>query len=106
MNSKMRTVEVDVATAQALEARAAELGTTVSELIADLVGANDVWPNDLEAMRRDGRGPWAPSALAEDARSYEAFERNGEGVPWDEVQAWVRSWGTPAELPKPRSRKL
>lgn len=106
MNLKTRTIEIDVATAQALEARAAELGTSVPELIANLVGVGDTLPADLEEMRRTGRGPWAPSVLAEDARRYEAFDRTGEGVPWDEVRAWIRSWGTAQELPKPKPRKL
>ena len=104
MNVKTRTIEIDAATAQALEVRAAELGTSVSELIANLVGA--ALPIDMEEMRRSGHGPWAPSALAEDARRYEAFERTGEGVPWEEVRDWVRSWGKAQELPKPKSRKL
>jgi len=106
MNPKTRMIEVDRATAKALDERAAELGTTVAEFIAEMVGVDDSWPKGLEQMRSAGRGPWAPSVLAEDARRYEAFERTGEGVPWDEVQAWIRSWGTPDELPKPRSRKL
>ena len=104
MNLKTKTIEVDAATALALETRAAELGMSVSELVADLAGV--AAPTDLENMRRTGRGPWSPNALAEDARRYEAFEQNGEGVPWDEVRAWIRSWGTAQELPKPKSRKL
>jgi hypothetical protein len=28
------------------------------------------------------------------------------GVPWDEVQAWMQSWGKPNELPMPKSRKV
>ena len=106
MNPKTRSIEVDVATAKTLEARAAERGKTVSELVAELVGADDAWPKNIEEMRRAGRGPWSPQALAEDARRYEAYERTGEGVPWEEVEAWVRSWGTAQELPKPKLRKL
>lgn len=63
-------------------------------------------PQDLEEMRRTGLGPWSPSSLAEDTRRYEAFELTGEGVPWEEVRAWIRSWGTTKELPKPKPRKL
>lgn len=106
MNLKTETIEVDVATARALETRAAELGVSVSELIADLAGAGAAIPRDLEDMRRMGRGPWSPNVLAEDARRYEAFEQGGDGVPWDEVRAWIRSWGTAQELPKPKTRKL
>jgi hypothetical protein len=50
--------------------------------------------------------PWTAEALAEDARRLEEFERTREGVPWDEVRAWMQSWGTGRELPPPKPRKL
>lgn len=106
MNVKFRKIEVAADTADLLEARAAARGVTVSELVADLAGAVDFLPPDLEAMRATGLGPWAPEVLAEDARRLAAFKETGEGVPWAEVQAWLRSWGTGHELPAPRSRKL
>jgi predicted transcriptional regulator len=106
MNVKIRQIEVEAATAEALEARAAELGISVSELLADLVSFDRPMPADLEALRATGRGPWAPEILAEDARRLADFERTGEGVPWDEVHTWMQSWGTPGELPAPKPRKL
>jgi predicted transcriptional regulator len=39
------------------------------------------------------------AALAED-------EQGGPGVPHAEVAAWVNSWGTDHELPRPEPRKL
>jgi hypothetical protein len=51
-------------------------------------------------------GPWASDVLAEDARRLAAFKRSREGVPWDEVEAWMRIWGTPQERPTPSSREL
>jgi hypothetical protein len=60
----------------------------------------------LEAMRAAGLGPWAPESIAEDLRRFEEFERTDEGVPLDEVKAWVESWGTPNELPPPKPRKI
>jgi hypothetical protein len=102
----MRAIEVDLATAKVLEAKAAELGTTVSKLVAELVDAERELPKRLETMRRAGRGPWAPDVLAEDVRRLEAFDRTGLGVPWEEVRAWINSWGTAKELPKPKPRKL
>jgi hypothetical protein len=27
-------------------------------------------------------------------------------VPWDEVKAWMESWGKPNELPMPKPRKV
>jgi len=106
MNVKLRKIEVDAPTAEALEARAAALGITVSELVAELVGVETELPPDLEKLRAEGRGPWAPEVIVEDARRLADFERSGEGVPWDEVRTWVRSWGKPNELPLPRPRKL
>ena len=106
MNVKLRKIEVAAETAEALEARAAARGMTVAELLADLVGAEAGLPPDLEALRAEGRGPWAQEFLAEDARRLADFERTGEGVPWEEVRALMRSWGTPHELPAPKPRKL
>lgn len=34
------------------------------------------------------------------------FESTGRGVPWDEVRAWMASWGIANELPRPKSREL
>ena len=104
MNVKMCAIEVDAATAKTLESRASELGTSVAELVADLI-SNDDLPKNLEAMRRAGRGPWAPAVLAEDVRRYEAYKRTGVSVPLEDVEAWVRSWGKARELPMPKPRK-
>ena len=104
MTVKRRKIEVDARTADVLEARAAARGQSVSELLADLV--LDETSPDLESMRSAGRGPWSPEILAEDARRFADFQRSHEGVPWDEVKAWMKSWGTPNELPPPKPRKL
>jgi hypothetical protein len=106
MNVKLRNIEVDVETAEALEALAQSRNISVQELLADLAGTTNDMPADLEAMRAAGRGPWAPEILAEDARRLAEFERTREGVPWDEVRAWMQSWGTGNELAPPKPRKL
>lgn len=106
MTTRVRQIDVDAETADALEARAASRGMTVTELLADLVGMQSDLPDDLEAMRAAGRGPWAPEVLAEDARRLAEYKRTGEGVPWEEVRAWMQSWGTDHELPRPKPRKL
>lgn len=106
MNKKLRSIEVDVKTAKRLDAMAEELGLSVAELVAELAGEAAALPKSFEKMRKTGRGPWAPSVLAEDARRAEAFERTGKGVPWNEVRDWMRSWGTAQELPMPKPRKL
>ena len=106
MNVKFRKIEVDAETAATLEARAAAQGISVAEFIAGLVDTDVAPPAALEAMRSAGRGPWTPGILAEDARRFAEFEQSREGIPWDEVQAWMRSWGKPDELPPPKPRKL
>jgi hypothetical protein len=47
-------------------------------------------------MRKAGRGPWASEVLAEDVRRYEEFKRTRMAIPLEEVEAWVKSWGTAA----------
>ena len=100
------TIAVDEATALLLEARAAARDMTVAQLIADLASAGEALPADLRALRDAGDGPWAPHALAEDARRLEEFRRTRMAVPWEDVTAWLETWGTPDELPTPKPRKL
>jgi hypothetical protein len=106
--AKLRKLEVEVAeeVAERLEASAQQRGMTLSELFADIAGANDVWPTHLEKMREEGRGPWSPEGLAEDAARWEEYQRTGEGVPLEDVEAWANSLGTANELPFPQPRKL
>ena len=44
--------------------------------------------------------------VAEDRRRLDEFNRTKEAVSLDDVKAWVASWGTAAELPRPQPRKL
>lgn len=106
MNVKFRQIEVDAKTAAALEAKAAERGVSVPELVADLVGMASDAPAYFETLRAKGQGPWSPAVLAEDARRLADYQETGEGVPWEEVRAWMQSWGTANELPPPKTRKL
>jgi hypothetical protein len=106
MNVKVRNIPVDAKIADLIEARAAARGLTVSELLAELAAADDALPPDLEAQRIAGDGPWAPDVLAEDARRLAEFRRTREGMPWDDIEAWMKSWGTPNERPAPKLRKL
>lgn len=82
------SIEVDKHTADLLQTRAAELGVTVSQLIAELA-ALDGAPREadvdevLELDRRSGR-------VAE-----------GSPVPHDRVVRWLRTWGTPGFRPWP-----
>lgn len=104
MNMKMRSIEVDAATAKALKTRAARRGTSVARVVAELI-ENEELPRDLADMRKAGRGPWAPEVLAEDVRRYEEYKRTRMAIPIEEVEAWVNSWGTSKELPMPKPRK-
>jgi predicted transcriptional regulator len=106
MAAKTCTIEVDEATAEVLEARAAARGMSISELLADLAGAREALPAALQALRDAGDGPWAPNILAEDARRLAEFRRTRAAVPWDDVKAWMETWGTPNELPAPKPRRL
>ncbi len=106
MNPKLRKIEVDAQTAELLEARAAVRGMTVAQLLADLIDAKEGLPPAFVQMRDAGRGPWAPEVLAEDARRLAEFQRTRDAVPWEEVKAWLQSWGTPNEFPAPKPRKL
>jgi predicted transcriptional regulator len=105
MNVKFRKIEVAAETADLLEARASARGVTVSDLIADLAGAVETLPASLAQARAMNSGPWSPEILAEDARRLAAYKETGEAVPWADVRAWLRSWGTKDELPPPTPRK-
>jgi hypothetical protein len=106
MNVKMRKIEVDVETADLLEARAAALGMSVSALLAEIAGNESILPPDLAQMRARAEGPWSPEAMQRDAFRLAEFERTRMGVPWDDVKRWMQSWGKPDELPRPKPRKV
>jgi len=76
------SIEVDTHTAEVLETRAAELGMTVSQLIAELAGL------DGAARQAD-----ADEVAELDRRSARAAE--GSRVSHDRVVQWLRTWGTP-----------
>jgi hypothetical protein len=44
--------------------------------------------------------------IEQDLAAAADFERTGVGLAWDEVRAWMASWGTAEELPRPTPRKL
>ena len=82
------SIEVDQHTADVLQTRAAELGVTVPQLIAELA-ALDGAPREADA-----------DEIAElDRRSATAAE--GSRVPHDRVVQWLRTWGTPRFRPWP-----
>jgi hypothetical protein len=44
--------------------------------------------------------------VSEDRRRYDDFQRTRLAVPLDDVKAWVSSWGSENELPRPQTRKV
>ena len=86
--SRNVSIVIDKETADALQTRAAELGVTVPQLIAELA-ALDSAPRDADAEEIDEL----------DRR----FARTTEGaaVPHERVVQWLRTWGTPQFRPWP-----
>lgn len=106
MNAKPRSITVDAATADLLEARAAARNMTVAEFLADLAANEASLPAELSSKREGGEGPWSPAALDADAKRLESFKEERSGVDWDEARGWLETWGTPDETTRPGSRKL
>jgi predicted transcriptional regulator len=94
MNIIRRTFEIDETTDSRLAELAAERGQDVATVLADAVALLDSIV-DLE-------GP----DVAEDRRRLDDFLATGEGIPSDEIKAWVSSWGKPDELAAPVPRKI
>jgi predicted transcriptional regulator len=94
MNMIRRTLDIDIETDARLRELAAERGQDVAAVLAEAVAL-------LDSVVDIG-GP----DIAEDRRRLDEFKRTKEAVSLDEVKAWVASWGTGAELPRPRPRKF
>ena len=76
-------IEIDERTADVLHARAAELGVTVSELVAELATL------DSEPIAVDS------DEIAELDRRWKKIEAGQPTVPHERVVRWLRTWGTP-----------
>ncbi|UWU81587.1 hypothetical protein N2603_02425 [Bradyrhizobium huanghuaihaiense] len=94
MNLVSRTLEIDADTDARLREIASERGKDVATVLAEAVALLD--------SVIDLSGP----DLAEDRDRYEEFKRTGLAVPLDDVKAWVASWGSANELPRPQPRKI
>jgi predicted transcriptional regulator len=94
MNLVSRTLEIDADTDARLREMATERGQEVATVLAEAVALLDSVV-DIE-------GP----DVAEDRRRYDEFKRTGLAVHLDEVKAWVASWGSADELPRPQPRKV
>jgi hypothetical protein len=87
MTSRTRTIEIDEATADALQVRAAERGVSVSTLLTELVSL-DAAPLAIDS-----------DEIAELDRRWVAVEGGEPTVPNDQVVRWLETWGTPAFKP-------
>lgn len=80
------SIDIDRHTADVLQARAAELGMTVPQLVAELAA--------LDGTSRDADA----DEIAElDRRA--AAATPGSRVPQERVVQWLRTWGTPGFRP-------
>jgi predicted transcriptional regulator len=78
-----RTIEVDDTTAAALESRAAQVGLSVRELLAELVAAAELSSAELSALDQQ----WA------------AIKAGESTVGNEDVVRWLDTWGTPRFRP-------
>lgn len=86
MGTITRKIEVDDATAAALESRAAEQGLTVPELVAEL------------AQSAAGPVVLADEAIADLDRLWDAA-KEADLIQHAEVAKWLQTWGTLAFKP-------
>jgi predicted transcriptional regulator len=94
MNRISRTLEIDAATDVRLREMATERGQDVAAVLAEAVALLD--------SVVDIAGP----DIGEDRRRHDEFRRTRLAVPLEDVKAWVASWGSSNELPRPQSRKV
>jgi predicted transcriptional regulator len=94
MNLVNRTLEIDADTDARLREMAQERGQDVAAVLAEAVALLD--------SVVDLSGP----DIGEDRRRYDDFRRTQLAVPLDDVKAWVSSWGSKNELPRPQPRKV
>jgi predicted transcriptional regulator len=77
-----RKIEIDAATADALEARAARRGLSVGEMVAELVALDDAAVSA------------SPEDIAELDRQWAEIEAGAPTVPHEKVARWLETWGT------------
>ena len=94
MNIVRRTLDIDADTDARLLEMAEERGQDVAAVLAEAVALLD--------SVVDITGP----DVGEDRRRLDAFRQTCAAVPLDEVKAWVASWGSTNELPRPAPRKI
>jgi predicted transcriptional regulator len=83
VSAKLRTIELDDATATALETRAAEVGLSVGELLAEMVS--------LEGAA----AKMSDAEMAALDRQWAAIKAGEPTVAHEDVVRWLDTWGTP-----------
>jgi predicted transcriptional regulator len=94
VNIIRRTLEIDTNTDARLTEMAAERAQDVAAVLADAVALLD--------SVVDPAGP----GIAEDRRRLDEFLDGRKAVPLDSVKAWVASWDTAKETPRPSPHKI
>ncbi len=94
MNLVRRTIELDPDTDARLREMAAERGQAEAAVLAEAVALLD--------SVVDIAGP----DLGEDRRRLADFQRMRLAVPLSDVKAWVESWGTAEERPRPELKPV
>jgi predicted transcriptional regulator len=94
MNIIRRTLDIDASTDARLRELAAERGQDVAAILAEAVALFD---SVVDIGNPD---------IAEDRRRLNAFVRSHEAIPLHQVKAWVESWGTDNELPRPEPQRI
>jgi predicted transcriptional regulator len=94
MNIVRRTLDIDTDTDARLREMADERGQDVAAVLAEAVALLD--------SVVDIAGP----DIGEDRRRLDAYKKTRTAVPLDDVKAWVTSWGSANELPRPAPRKI
>ena len=87
MTARKRTIEVDDATAAALESRAAEPGLSVAELLAEMIAHGGA----AEEL--------SPAETAELDRQWSEIKAGEPTIADDDVVRWLDTWGTPGFRP-------
>jgi hypothetical protein len=106
MNRRSLTIEVDAATAEALENRAADRGISLSAVVTALVADQQFFDANLARMQRERRGPYAEDVLREDARRLAAFLDTRHAIPWEEAADWICEGGSASDKPMPKPRRI
>jgi predicted transcriptional regulator len=94
MNIIRRTLDIDADTDARLREMAVERGQDIAAVLAEAVALLD--------SVVDIAGP----DIAEDRRRLDDFKTTQSAIPLDGVKAWVASWGSANELPRPAPREI